>query len=165
MEDPLFVSAYTLFYMPSNYLKLKYLIENLNFPICEQLKECDFIDYGCGPGTYSYALLDLLGPSNFHGTIFLIDRSKIMLKQAKKIITTFFPNFTAYQTAHHYTKISNRPTCLFFGNSANELGLSKTKAIIENISPDFLFFYRARNKQSLYKLNNPPANYLINNRL
>ncbi|HLE12919.1 MAG: hypothetical protein A2504_13185 [Bdellovibrionales bacterium RIFOXYD12_FULL_39_22] len=155
MNDPVFVSAYTLFYMPSNLKKLSYLLKNMPVAVLHTLAQNNFIDYGCGPGTYAIALLNALGPENFHGKIVLIDKSPTMLAQARKVFETFHPTFTNYQTASDYHgSFSSNSTnnTLFFGNSANELGIHKISKIVQDISPQLLFLLEPGTHEIFSKL-------------
>ena len=55
--SPQMVSAYALFYIPTNYPKLFFLMNQLPIEVREVIKKCDFIDIGTGPGTYLLSFL------------------------------------------------------------------------------------------------------------
>jgi len=134
------VSAYTMFYLPTNILKLPFVLNQLNQKTIEALKKTSIIDIGSGPGTYALGFLDFF-KNEFSESLILVDQSDSMLKQAAKVIKHFFPNFknVHYQKSLDSFKTSGDIT-LFFGNSLNEIGFDKAMDLIEKIKPKFLFF-------------------------
>ena len=58
--SPQMVSAYALFYIPTNYPKLFFLMNQLPIEAREAIKKCDFIDIGTGPGTYLLSFIDFI---------------------------------------------------------------------------------------------------------
>jgi ribosomal protein RSM22 (predicted rRNA methylase) len=134
------VSAYTMFYLPTNILKLPFVLNQLNQKTIEALKKTSIIDIGSGPGTYALGFLDYF-KNELSESLILVDQSDSMLKQASKIINHFFPDFKKV----HYQKNldsfkSSGDITLFFGNSLNEIGFDKAMDLIEKLKPKFLFF-------------------------
>lgn len=134
------VSAYTMFYLPTNILKLSFVLNQLNQEFIQNIKNTTIIDIGSGPGTYALGFLDYF-KSEFRGPLILVDKSEFMIKQAAKLINHFFPKFKDiyYQNNLNSLKTSGDLT-LFFGNSLNEIGLEKALDLINKLKPKFLFF-------------------------
>ncbi len=139
------VSAYTSFYLPTNMPKLSFILSQVSSEVIEDLKEANFIDMGCGPGTYSLALLESI--PDFKGELHLVDSSTVMLKQAKKLIDGIYPEF---ENAHYHQSIPDNfegPTVLFFGHSMNEIGVSDSLRLIRKLDPDYLFILEPGTKE------------------
>jgi len=50
------VSAYSAFYLPTNIPKLHFLLSKLKNETLDDIIKRPFIDFGCGPGTFSLAM-------------------------------------------------------------------------------------------------------------
>lgn len=94
-RDPKLVSAYTLFYYPTNIFKLQFLLENCP-DFFHLLKDTEVIDYGAGPGTLSNGLEFLL-PGTMKA-VTLVEKQKLMREQAKKLREHFFEDTIASYT-------------------------------------------------------------------
>ena len=140
LSDRKLVSAYTAFYLPSNLKKVRFFIEQ-NFELLNSLKNIQFIDLGCGPGTISFGWMESFS-NNVSEWVFL-DRSQIMLDQAKKIQEAFFPRSRShYECVRSEKDLSLRnigTRVLALGNSINEMGLDLTLRYIQKIDPDLIF--------------------------
>ncbi len=140
--SPDFVSAYSLLYLTTNFPKLNFLLDQLNHELVKQFESCDFIDYGCGPGTYSLAWLQRF--TQFAGNIHCIDQSPLMIEQAKKFIAALHPQYSGAHYTNRYQVMNKadrqRPLVLFFGHSLNELGRTAALKLIKEIDPDFVLF-------------------------
>lgn len=130
------VSAYTAFYFPTNLKKFDFLMDQLSTSILSDWSKLDFIDYGCGPGTYSFAFLTHF--PHFSGSVFGVDKSAHMRKQAELIISDYFPEkkFETFDHLRSVPLINNR--ILFFGNSINEIGHHETLSIIKKADPQYV---------------------------
>jgi ribosomal protein RSM22 (predicted rRNA methylase) len=137
VESKEMVSAYSLFYLPTNILKLPFVLSQLDRETLEEIGKTTILDVGSGPGTYSLGFLEFLQVNS----LVLIDKSELMLNQAVKFIENFFPDFknVAYLKNLDSFKPSGDIT-LFFGNSINEMGFEKAMGLIEKFKPRFLFF-------------------------
>lgn len=146
-ESPDMVSAYTMFYLPTNILKLPFVLNHLNKNIIDELKKTTIIDIGSGPGTYALGFLDYF-KNEFTGQLILVDQSKLMLDQAAKLMAYFFPQFNNvfYQHNLNNFKTTDEVT-LFFGNSLNEIGYEKALDLIDKLKPKFLFFIEPGTKE------------------
>lgn len=139
-------SAYTAFYLPTNFLKLPFILNQLDKTILEQIKKTTIIDVGSGPGTYALAFKDYFG-SEFQGSLIIMDQSKVMLDQASKIMNYFFPETKNIRYENNLNFEIVGDTTLFFGNSINELGFEKLLDLLNKIKPKFLFFIEPGTKQ------------------
>lgn len=138
--DEKMVSAYAAFYLPTNLPKFDFLMSQLSVETRDQLKECTFIDYGCGPGTYGLGFNKTFDSRKIQ----FIDKSSLMLQQAQKIIGDGFKFLNEYQEVEG-------KKCLFFGNSLNEMELSYIEKLIEKIDPDFIGFIEPGTKEFFSK--------------
>ena len=102
------VSAYTLFFVPTNYPKLFFLMNQLPVEVKEAIKRCDFID--------RYSAWDLLIVfSDFiqenltlEQKVFGVDQSALMLEQGKNWMNGFFPSL---EGAIEFHKDKKRSIC------------------------------------------------------
>ena len=134
-DDADLVSAYTLLYLPTNWPKLSYILSQIKPEVRADLENANFIDFGCGPGTYSLAWSESIKTKS----ITLVDYSKSMLKQAEKLLTQFRPDIDV----NAQTVISQAPegkTVLFFGHSINEIGVKESLKVVNRLDPDYVFF-------------------------
>ncbi len=134
VENENLVSCYALFYLPTNVPKFEFVFSKLSDSIQKQILKNPFIDIGCGPGTYSYAISSL----EHQGQVICVDKSKMMLKQAEKILTNTFKN----KKFEFQNKLVNKcdNATLFFGNSINEMGIQKAIDIVNVVSPEIVMF-------------------------
>lgn len=136
-QDPKKVTAYFLFYTPTNMSKFWFLWDQLDARLREYWATCSFVDIGSGPGTYSLAFLMAL-PSEYRGTLRLIDKSPLMLEQAKKVIKALFPEvrLECYSSLESYLKAPERERdFLFFGHSLNEMNELEKQRILGTKRP------------------------------
>lgn len=147
-ENPKLVSAYTQFYLPTNFPKFDFVLKNVRGDFREDLLSTPFVDFGPGPGTYSLAFLDqerkLTIPK-----MALIDKSKLMLNQAQKILSHYFPqveNIYYFNDALDAHDFKNQT--LFFGNVLNEIGLPLGLKWIDFFTPKYLFVISPGTKDS-----------------
>lgn len=129
------VSAYTLLYLPTNMPKLEFVLSQLRSDVLEQLQDAHFIDFGCGPGTFSLAWANQVKTK----AITLVDYTKGMRDQAQKILSHFHPEIKLSVCE----RLIDRPSgklVLFFGHAINELPEGEVERLIERMDPDFIFF-------------------------
>lgn len=132
------VSAYASFYLPTNIPKLSFIMDQVPESVRKDFERASFIDFGSGPGTYSLALLEQF--PEFKGELHLVDKSELMLKQAKKFIDGLYPD--QERVNYHSTlptSIEGEVRVLFFGHSMNEIGASDTIRMIRKLNPDYVF--------------------------
>lgn len=129
------VSAYAAFYLPTNFIKLRWGFSNLDQSFLDELKSTTLVDFGCGPGTYSLAWLDYFKDTN----VVCVDQSDLMLKQAKKFIDHHFPK-TEVKYLNILPKNLQNETTLLFGNSLNEISYDKGLSLIETLKPKNIIF-------------------------
>lgn len=134
LNDERLVSAYAAFYLLTNMPKLQAVINWLPEDWVEILKECDLVDLGSGPGTFSLAWKKLGALGDFYQ----IETSSLMREQARKLWEGFFSQ--ELNQASDWRWESSNPKLLLFGHSANEMGMEKALAYIEKINPDHILF-------------------------
>lgn len=139
------VSAYAATYLPSNMKKFDFILDQLPSKIIDSFNEYDFYDIGAGPGTYSLAFLERFSNSR-KGELFVIDKSELMIKQARKLISGIFPGAENVHYSFPVKKSSNKKI-LFFGNSINEMGASEFFKIVNELVPEVIFFIEPGTKQ------------------
>lgn len=140
------ISSYVAFYFTTNVPKLYFLLSKLKKNILFDLKNREVIDFGMGPGTFSYAFSCLLESKTIVG----IDNSILMQNQAKKIMNGLHPD-VFFQTKSEYN-FENRESILFFGHSINEMGIKKTHEVIKKINPMYLIWIEPGTSQLFLEL-------------
>lgn len=130
LARPEAVSAYFQYYLPTNFPKLPFLFDQLPKAYLQTLKNRRWVDYGCGPGTYTAALLSLsadLAPSE----VVLVDSSELMLKQAQKFLTQVFPEQKfSFLNSLPESVLKDERSVMIFGNSLNEMSPSFAKTLL-----------------------------------
>lgn len=115
------VSTYLLGFHLTNYAKMKGLLQRIkefNYDLNTILKhtEINIYDLGCGTAALSQAFLESLHPKMYNKIkLHLIDKNKLFLKTAQKIINLTFKNqiHTSQYAKHiidfcHFLKITNK---------------------------------------------------------
>lgn len=136
--DSRLVSAYTAFYLTTNFPKLQAVTEWLTIPEREELKEFDLIDVGAGPGTFSLAWRELIGNQSA-----MIESSKLMREQAVKL----FQGLYSEEAIFAPDKLK-RKKLLLLGHSLNEMGVAAAFDYITKYSPDKIWLLEPGTKQS-----------------
>lgn len=163
IETDQFVSAYTWFYMPTNKFKLGYFFDLLDDSLINLISNSPFIDYGCGPGTYTWALLDYFeNKTPFSNNLFLVDKSRPMLRQARKIHAESYSDYPIANFLSDIPQGSVKDPVLFFGNSLNEMSLNHIESLIQKLDPIAIAYIEPGTKESFNQLLNL-RNYLIEN--
>ena len=146
LKDPRLVSAYTVFYLMTNIPKLAEVSKWLPKDWLEMLKNCDFVDLGAGPGTFSFAWKEFGGQGDFYQ----IELSSLMKEQGKKIWEGFYPEKLHQGSRWEWN--SERPKFLLFGHSANEMGVDIALDYIDRIKPDHILFIEPGTKDFFPKM-------------
>lgn len=131
------VTAYAAFYLITNAPKLDFLLNQVSTDIKERILKSTFIDFGSGPGTYSFAYKKMGGS----GKTILVDKSELMLKQARFILEGICPQ-EEFVYAKDIRKVSlpRDNKTLFFGNSINEIDKDLLESVLSYVKPNFLIF-------------------------
>jgi ribosomal protein RSM22 (predicted rRNA methylase) len=135
LHDPRLVAAYTAFYLVTNIPKLNEVLKWMPEDWIKSLKECDFIDLGAGPGTFSLSWKEF---SNSNHEFYQIESSKLMKEQALKIWEGL--NYGKLHQSSRWEWNTERPKFLLFGHSANEMGADVAIEYIEKINPEHILF-------------------------
>ncbi|MBF0298954.1 MAG: hypothetical protein HQK51_09565 [Oligoflexia bacterium] len=165
-ESIALISAYTMFYLPTNIIKFKWMMYFLQHTINDVAKlendmaDCDFIDLGTGPATYVLAYLDYFSKfQTKNNKIYAIDCSDLMLKQANLCVQSLFPIFKEKVSfgkwkAHELQKIvsSERKKWLFVGHSLDEIGQESVLNYVEKINPKVITFLTPGTSSSFKEL-------------
>lgn len=130
------VSAYTQFYMPTNSRKFDFVWKQLPEQVRADISKLPFVDFGCGPGTYTWAAIS----AGIKGPFYGIDSNQHMIKQARRLAEGLFPNAdVSFNVSEKGISIDEDKT-LLFGNAVNEMGVSQTIQWIEKLNPRFIIF-------------------------
>ena len=156
LKDPRLVSAYTAFYLLTNIPKLNEVLKWMPATWIDELKKCDFIDLGAGPGTFSLAWKEL----GAEGDFYQIELSQLMREQGKKIWEGFHKE-KLFQGIKWEWK-TERPKFLLFGHAANEMGAAAAIQYIEKINPEHILFIEPGTKV-FFPTMLEIRNYLLNN--
>ncbi|HXH30743.1 MAG TPA: small ribosomal subunit Rsm22 family protein [Bacteriovoracaceae bacterium] len=133
LSDKRLTSAYTAFYLTTNFPKLREVFRWLPPEWTAALKHCNFIDVGAGPGTFSLAWKMFGG----EGKIYQVETSEVMTLQAKRLWEGLMPN----SPVEYLKTIKKMPNSfLFFGHSANEMGAAKVIRYVEDTTPEHILF-------------------------
>ncbi len=138
VRDEALVSAYAYYYLPTNIPKFFFLFEELERRWGNQflslLSDLKFIDFGCGPGTFSLAYLFFLKSKNMTAVeVELIDSSSLMLEQAEKLIKAFFPEVKMKRSLKLDVALLDKRSLVFFGHSLNELDNELAEKIMREL--------------------------------
>lgn len=137
LRDPRLVSAYCAFYLTTNYPKFEGVLPWMPQAWIEALSECDLIDLGAGPGTFSLAWRKWRGEAGGH--VYQVEASELMRAQARKVWDGFYPSNELIQSAGRLPE-SERPRLLLFGHSANEMGHEGAIRYIKEFNPQHILF-------------------------
>jgi len=139
-ESEKLVGAYSCFYMPTNMAKFDYLLKVLPPQICEDFKDCHFLDIGTGPGTFLLSYLNFVG-AEYKNSIVALDPADLMQAQAKKNLNFFFPDFKEVDFIKNIREIKlSGKIILNFGHSLNEMGREACLEYIEKLHAQFVVF-------------------------
>mgnify|MGYP006194287483 FL=1 len=157
LNDPRLVSAYTVFYLLTNMPKLQEVFKWMPSAWIEELKNCDLVDLGAGPGTFSLAWKEMGGAGDFYQ----IETSKLMKEQGKKIWQGLYSD-QLFQSSRWEGR-SEKPRFLIFGHSANEMGPELATRYIKEINPDHILFIEPGTKEFFPKMLSIRDHLLKNN--
>lgn len=146
LKDPRLVAAYTAFYLLTNIPKLEEVLKWMPENWVREIKDCDFIDLGAGPGTFSFAWKMMGGKGDFYQ----IELSTLMKEQARKLWEALYPEKLNQSSRWEWQ--TNRPKFLLFGHSANEMGVDVAIKYIKDINPDHILFIEPGTKEFFPKM-------------
>ncbi len=142
LKDERLVSAYTAFYLTTNFPKLRAIMGWMPEEWKADLKESALIDLGAGPGTFSLAWKDFFGTKEF----LQIETSPAMKKQARKLWDGLHASGEMKQEGNPEKSV------LLFGHSANEMKSEDVIHYIEKYSPDHILFIEPGTKEFFGKM-------------
>ena len=133
LKDERLASAYTAFYLTTNYPKLAEVMKWMPSAWKEAIKDLPLVDLGAGPGTFSLAWREVVGDA----PIFQIETSKVMRAQAQKL----WLGLQGTDSMEQLTQVKEIPgSVVVFGHSANEMGAEAALSYISKINPDHILF-------------------------
>lgn len=134
------VSAYTLFYLPTNMPKLAFVLNQIPLWQKKEILKSTLIDLGTGPATFILAFDQLKKEEIIsEGELIGIDQSASMLKQALQLTKNF--NIPAqFFEAQKFEQATIHDSTLLFGHGLNEMGVEKALAWIKKIDPKHILF-------------------------
>ncbi len=153
-QQKAFVQAYSAYYLPTNYPKLDFLLERLGPLWQAYLSKMQFIDFGCGPGTFSLAWADAFPEEKPRCLLF--DKAPLMLEMAQKILSSlhnpdrfqYFSNLAQLAAA-----LDDGPRCLFFGHSLVEHAATLSwPSIFKMLRPEVILLIEPGTKSSFANL-------------
>ena len=148
LNDPKLVAAYSCFYLTTNMPKLAEVFNLIQFPI-EKLDEYEFVDIGCGPGTFVLSLLQL----NNNLKIQALEKSELMIEQAKQFVARFYPaaDVQIFNNIQRIKKKEKKRIAIF-GHSANEMETEQVLNIIKTLDCDNVLFIEPGTKLFFQKM-------------
>ncbi len=143
------VSSYACFYLPTNMYKMKFLLSQIDQSLIEDIRKSSVIDIGCGPGTYTFSLIECLNEPlmSFYG----IDHNPLMLEQAKKLHDAIYP-CSSIDWRQDIPKVDGAKT-MIFGNSINEMGYKEALRLIHRVEPEIIVAIEPGTKESYTTMN------------
>jgi ribosomal protein RSM22 (predicted rRNA methylase) len=129
LNDPRLVSAYTVFYLATNVPKLQAVMEWLTPAFREELLQCELIDVGAGPGTFSIAWRELGGKTSV-----MLETSKLMREQAAKLFEGMYQEKASFKVGSKTV-----PRLVLFGHSLNEMGVKAGLDYIREANADYVW--------------------------
>ena len=130
LKDERLTSAYTAFYLTTNMPKLEAVFKWMPEAWLAQIKNSTFIDVGAGPGTFSLAFREWAAVPV---KVMQIETSSVMREQAKRIWEGLYPD-------EKLLLKTEGETFLFFGHSANEMGVESALRYVKECNPDHILF-------------------------
>lgn len=134
LRDDRLVSAYTIYYLLTNIPKFEGILTRLPESFVQILKSSTFIDMGSGPGTFSFAFKQWAGNEK---QVYQVELSQKMKEQGRALWNAFYPEKELVQQTPT-GEFDN--SVMFFGHSANEMGVKTTLDYIKRINPTHLIF-------------------------
>ena len=148
LNDPRLNSAYAAFYLTTNIPKLQAVFEWMPAEWLELIKKSLFVDVGAGPGTFSLAFREWVGSEV---SIQQVETSALMRQQAQHLWQGLYPQEGLIQKLES-VKEMGKEKLLFFGHSANEMGVEGTLKYIKEFSPEHILFVEPGTKDFFPKM-------------
>lgn len=147
IKDSRLVSAYACFYLMTNLPKLEEVLRKIHLPQ-DELSDYEFIDIGCGPGTFTLSLLNM----NKDLDIYALEKSELMIDQARKLINSLYPaaNVSIFDTYKRIPKKKKKRLGIF-GHSANEMPLEFIENLVSSLELDDVLFVEPGTKDYFRK--------------
>lgn len=150
VETEKLVAAYTAFYLTTNYPKFAHIMKYIQ-ELGNDFNECEWIDIGCGPGTFLFAIKDFYGGA-LKENLWGIEVSPLMRNQANKLIEGLyaFSNISVVQSASEIP-IKKKKRIVLFSHSLNEMGNEKALLYLKKLDPDKILFIEPGTKEFFHQ--------------
>lgn len=148
LNDPRLTSAYAAFYLTTNIPKLRAVFEWMPQEWLARLRASAFIDIGAGPGTFSLAFRDWVGERI---SVQQVETSSLMREQAQRLWQGLYPEESLIQKLSADSDFSGEKL-LFFGHSANEMGVEQSLKYVKEFSPEHVLFVEPGTKEFFPKM-------------
>lgn len=148
LNDPRLTSAYAAFYLTTNIPKLRAVFEWMPQDWLTKIQKSAFIDVGAGPGTFSLAFRDWVGRGI---SVQQVETSSLMREQALRLWQGLYPQEPLMQKLSVASELSGEKL-LFFGHSANEMGVDQTLKYVGEFNPEHLLFVEPGTKEFFPKM-------------
>lgn len=135
LNDEKLISAYTCFYLTTNYPKFSHVINHLQ-KHAEDFKDHEWVDIGCGPGTFLFAIKDFYAGA-LKKPLWGIESSKLMRQQAEAIEQGLYSHskISIVDSAKKIPRKKDKRIVLF-SHSLNEMGNDNAMAYLKELNPD-----------------------------
>lgn len=121
--------AYALYYTPLNFYKIRHLLSELRLD--EEKRWSHVLDFGCGPGTGSFALLPFLGSTT---TLHAVDRSSYMREAAEMLLTPLVKERGAQLSVSSTIDSNVRYSLILAANVINEMEEDKAFGLLRDLA-------------------------------
>jgi ribosomal protein RSM22 (predicted rRNA methylase) len=137
-----YVAAYAALYFPTNAPKLNFLFSQLPTEYLDFLKGQNCLDFGCGPGTFSFLL------ASFGLKVKAFDHSSLMIEQAQRLKPLFKHLKLEDHLQFQNTQPKKEKGVLFLGHILNELNLNQMIELVSTYEGSEIILIEPGTKQS-----------------
>jgi hypothetical protein len=134
--------------MPTNMLKLKFVFSQLKHVLKNIEQPVEIYDIGCGTGTYAAAFYEIISDAAADAEYQLVDRSPLMLQQAKSIIAALYPGMKAVYNTRLLCGPKKKFRIVLFGNVINEAGVRYFQETVKLLDADMIVAIEPGTKDS-----------------
>lgn len=127
-----FVKAYSLYYLPINFFKAKFLFSKIQSEIFKEKTSLKLLDYGCGPATGALAACSFFNEQKISLDITLYDKSSKMRSFGEKLLKDYSKNNVHVVNSASDIKNQKYDVITIF-NVINELSDDAKISLAENI--------------------------------
>lgn len=136
LSDEAFVSAYSAFYFPTNYLKFAQIVSKVP-RLKDILRSCEIVEIGSGPGSFTFSMTNFTSEK-----VYGLETSSLMRKQAEVFKKVFFKgsNVDFVSGTRSIPQKEGKRRIVIFTNSFNEMGSVAAYEYIRTLGADYVLF-------------------------